>query len=78
MTDFTKTGVNLSYEIADAITLQCLLDSYDHLTKELKKYREDPVNNYLHPDDAFNSEFKLIPALKTIIEHWYGGDVDER
>ena len=76
MSDRYKTGINLSYEVADGITLLCLQDHYHYLTKELKEYRENPEKKYLHPVDAFNSEFNLIPALKTIIEY-YGGDVDE-
>lgn len=77
MSDRYKTGINLSYEIADGITLLCLQDQYNYLTKDLKEHKENPEEHYLHPLDAYNAEFKLLPALKTIIEY-YGGDVNER
>lgn len=75
MSDTTKTGINLNFETAENITLLSLLDQYRYLSKELKEHREE--GKYLHPEDAYNSEFKLLPALRIIIEY-YGGDVNER
>ncbi len=67
-----KTGLELDYETADKITVLNLLDQLEYLQNELKNHRENGA--YMHKDDAYNSEFKLIPALKTIL-HYYGEDV---
>lgn len=69
--DTTKTGIELDYETADKITVLTLLDQLHYLEKELDEHRE---GEYMHPEDAYKSEFKLIPALKTIL-HYYGEDV---
>ena len=63
------TKFEIDYEVADRITLLSLKDNLEYLKKELKEHREGA---YMHPEDAYNSEFKLIPALELLI-HFYGG-----
>ena len=65
-----KTGLEIDYEIADRITLFSLKDNLEYLEKELKEHLED--GKYMHPDDALNSQYLYIPALKTLIKY-YGG-----
>jgi len=66
-----KTGLELDYETADKITVLNLLDQLEFLQNELNAHRN---GDYMHKDDAYNSEFKLVPALKTILQY-YGEDV---
>lgn len=57
-------------ETADRITLCCLKDHLNYLQEELKDHKEN--GSYMHPEDVYNSENVLIPALETIIDY-YGG-----
>lgn len=57
-------------ETADRITLQCLKDHLAYLQEEIKDHKEN--GSYMHPEDVYNSENVLIPALETIIDY-YGG-----
>ncbi len=65
------TGIELDYETADKITVLTLLDHLKYLQKEIEEHRN---GEYLHPEDAYNSEFKYIPALKVILQY-YGENV---
>lgn len=62
-----KPKLELDYETADKITVLILKDQLQYLQKELDNHRN---GSYLHPEDAYNSEFKLIPALKTILNYY--------
>lgn len=63
-------GLELDWETADRITLLCLQDQLNYLQEEIRAHRED--GQWMHPEDYYNSEVKLIPALETLIKH-YGG-----
>lgn len=67
-----ERGLTIPFEVADGITLANLQDNLEYLQTELDLHKNN--GEWLHPTDAYNSEFKLIPALKTIIE-FYGGEV---
>ena len=56
------TGLTLDWETADRITVLTLKDQLAYLKEELRLHREE--GQYLHPEDAMMSEFKLIPALE--------------
>jgi hypothetical protein len=63
--------LTISFEVADGITLANLQDQHAYLKEELRAHIED--GQYLHKDDAYNSQFKLLPALEVLIEY-YGGN----
>ena len=65
-----STGIELDWETADRITLLVLKDQLKYLKEELRQHQED--GQYMHPEDAYNSAFKLIPSLEILI-HYYGG-----
>ena len=65
-----KPGILLDFDVADRIVLASMQDQLKYLKKELKDFKKG--KQYMHPDDAFNSEFKFIPALETLI-NYYGG-----
>ena len=62
-------GLELDWEIADKITLASMKDHLAYLQKELAEHKE---GHYMHPEDVYNSEYKIIPALETLIAY-YGG-----
>lgn len=64
--------LEIPYEIADGITLATLQDQHKYLKEELRAHLEDGA--YLHEEDAYNSQFKLIPALELII-NYFGGEL---
>lgn len=64
------TGLQLDWETADRITVLTLKEQRDYLKEELRLHQEE--GQYLHPEDAYNSAFKLIPALELLIDY-YGG-----
>ena len=65
-------GLQIPFEVADGITLANLQDQYNYLKEELRLHLEE--GKYLHKEDAYNSQFKLIPALELLIEY-FGGNI---
>jgi hypothetical protein len=65
-------GLTIPFEVADGITLANLQDQYNYLKEELRLHLEE--GKYLHKEDAYNSQFKLIPSLEVLIEY-YGGNI---
>lgn len=65
-------GLTIPFEVADGITLATLQDQHSYLKEELRAHLED--GQYLHKEDAYNSQFKLIPALELIIDY-FGGNI---
>ena len=65
-------GITIPFEVADGITLATLQEQHSYLTKELRAHLED--GKYLHKEDAYNSQFKLIPALELLIDY-FGGNI---
>lgn len=63
-------GLSIPFEVADGITLATLQEQYAYLKEELRAHVED--GQYLHKDDAYNSQFKLLPALEVLIEYFGG------
>ena len=64
------TGLQLDWETADRITVLAMKDQLGYLKEELRLHQEE--GQYLHPEDAYKSAFKLIPALELLIDY-YGG-----
>ena len=62
-------AIELDIEVANGITLATLKENMEYLKKELDEHRNGA---WMHPEDAYNSEFVLIPAL-TILIDYYGG-----
>ena len=65
-------GLEIPFEVADAITLASLKDQYNYLTEETRAHLED--GKYLHPEDLGNN-VKLCHAMEIIIQY-YGGEID--
>lgn len=65
-------GLTIPFEVADGITLATLQDQLSYLKEELRAHLED--GKYLHKEDAYNSQFKLIPALELLIDY-FGGSI---
>ena len=65
-------GLTIPFEVADGITLATLQDQLSYLKEELRAHLED--GKYLHTEDAYNSQFKLIPALELLIDY-FGGNI---
>ena len=65
-------GITLPFEVADGITLATLQEQHSYLKEELRAHLED--GKYLHKEDAYNSQFKLIPALELLIDY-FGGNI---
>ena len=65
-------GLIIPFEVADGITLATLQDQLSYLKEELRAHLED--GKYLHKEDVYNSQFKLIPALELLIKY-FGGNI---
>jgi len=65
-------GLTIPFETADYITLANLQDQYNYLKEELRLHLEE--GKYLHKEDAYNSQFRIIPSLEVLIEY-YGGNI---
>jgi hypothetical protein len=63
-------GLQIPFEVADGITLATLQDQYTYLKEELRLHLEE--GKYLHKEDAYNSQFKLLPSLEVMIEYFGG------
>lgn len=66
--------LTIPFEVADGITLATLQDQHSYLKEELRAHLEDGA--YLHSEDAYNSQFKLIPALECLIAY-FGGNISD-
>ena len=66
------TGLTIDWETADRITVATLKDQFEHLSRELKAHRDGA---WMHPHDAYNSEFVYLPALKVLI-NYYGEETE--
>jgi hypothetical protein len=64
------TGIELDFETADKITLLTMKEQLGYLKKELKNHHKK--GTWMHPEDVYNSEHVLIPALEVLIDY-YGG-----
>lgn len=64
------SGVELPFEVADKITLATMQEHVAYLKEELRLHIEE--GEYLHPEDYYNSQVKLIPAFELLIKY-YGG-----
>jgi hypothetical protein len=64
-------GLEISFEVADGITLANLQSQYSYLKEETRAHLED--GQYLHPEDLGNN-IKLCHALELLIPY-YGGDL---
>lgn len=64
--------IDLPFEIADGIVVAILKDQLDYLKKELKDHKKK--GSYMHPEDVYESEHKLIPSLKIVIKYFGGGE----
>jgi hypothetical protein len=61
-----KKGIELPFEVADAITLATLKGSRADLKKEIKAFKKGA---YLHPDDLHDNT-ELVKALSLIINYY--------
>lgn len=64
--------IELPDEVVDAIVLAVLKEQYSYLKEELREHRDEGV--WMHPEDAYQSEFKLVPSLEIIIKY-FGGEI---
>lgn len=65
------SGIELDYETGDRIALAVLKDHLSILKDTLADHRLNGV--YMHPEDAYNSEFRYIPAFEIVIKY-FGGE----
>jgi hypothetical protein len=68
--DIGMLNVKLDRETASNITALTLRDSLQYLEEELRQHKEE--GEWLHPEDAYSSEFVLIPALRALIPYFGG------
>ena len=73
---YASGGLIIPHEVSDGITLATLQDQHKYLKEELRAHLEDGA--YLHKEDAYNSQFKLIPALELLIAYFGGDSSDPR
>lgn len=66
----TTSGIQISTEAANSITLANLIDYRDCLKGELDAYYES--DSYLHPDDVVGNKLR-IEALNLVIKD-FGGE----
>lgn len=76
-----KHTIELDHDVADAITLQSLISSYDSMVEGLEKY-EDPEHEWIayfvtDEEEDKRQIKKMRDALSLVINHWYGGSVPE-
>jgi hypothetical protein len=64
--------LELDYETADKITLINLEDCLHRNLLELQSYED---GEWMHPEDVAQA-YKLIPALKLVI-NYFGGGLDD-
>lgn len=62
--------IELPFEVADGFVVAVLKEQLSYLKEELRQHREE--GKWLHPEDAYESEFKLIPAHETLIKYFGG------
>jgi hypothetical protein len=62
-------GLEISFEVADGITLATLTNQRDYLKEEMRLHLEE--GEWLHPEDLANS-VKLIAAMDLLIPYFGG------
>jgi biopolymer transport protein ExbD len=62
--------LEISFEVADSITLANLKQARDYHKSELKKLKKDPTY-WIHADDQVMYR-KLIEAMDYLIKNYYG------
>jgi hypothetical protein len=71
-------GLELPFEIADAITVATLKEQRNYLKSELKQWKKNPRTDvnpsgyWLHPEDVSGNEI-MIHHLDAVIKY-YGGN----
>ena len=65
-------GLEISFEVADAIALATMINQYGYLKEETRAHLEDGA--YLHPEDLGNN-VKLCHALEVLIPY-FGGTIE--
>jgi len=65
-------GIILSFEAADAITVDTLKEQRTYLISELNAWKN---GGWLHPEDVTNN-LRLINIMKEIVEY-FGGQVED-
>lgn len=66
------SGLTISWETAEFITIDCLVDVYTAIQKDMQMY--DNGSKWLHADDVVENK-KLLKALKRVLRY-YGKDTD--
>jgi hypothetical protein len=64
------SGIELDFETADRITVSNMKEHLAHLEEELQSHQEE--GTYMHPEDAAQSQYIYIPALKALIKYFGG------
>lgn len=64
-------GLEISFEVADGITLAILKNHHEYLKEETKAHLEN--GEWLHPEDLANN-IKLIHAMELLIPY-FGGEI---
>ena len=64
--------LTISWETAEFITTDCLVDVYAAIQKDMQMY--DNESKWMHADDVVENK-KLLKALKRVLRY-YGKDVD--
>ena len=73
-----SSGLTISFEVADGITLGNLLECRDRLQSEINQWTENPRSEdnptgyWLHPEDVGNN-LKMIVHLNSVIKY-FGGE----
>lgn len=61
--------ITIPYDVADGIVLTVLQDQLDFLKNELVEHKKGA---WMHPEDVYESEYEMIPALETLIRYFGG------
>lgn len=73
-----SSGLTISFEVADGITLGNLMECRERLQEELDRWKENPRSEdnptgyWLHPEDVGNN-LKMIVHLNAVIKY-FGGE----
>jgi hypothetical protein len=71
-------GLEITFEVADGITLCNLIECRERLQEEIDRWTENPRSEdnpdgyWLHPEDVGNN-LKMIVHLNAVIKY-FGGD----
>ena len=73
-----SSGLTISFEVADGITIGNLMECRERLQEELDRWKENPRSEdnptgyWLHPEDVGNN-LKMILHLNAVIKY-FGGE----